>query len=60
MNVMGTKKTITKKKLHKIIKWFSFSRRKRGKPMPTFVVWGPSGFPYFSQFRFAMSSVKAW
>ena len=34
----------------------SFSRRNLGKPMPTLLIWGPSGLPYFSQFLLEISS----
>jgi len=38
---------------------FSFSTIQEGKAIPKLIAPGPSGFPYFSQFFRASSSVKA-
>lgn len=38
---------------------FSFSTIQDGKAIPKLIAPGPSGFPYFSQFFLASSSVRA-
>ena len=51
-----TKRTIKKKA--RMATWFFLLRKKLGRAIPTCIVPGPSGDPYFSQFAFTFSSVS--